>query len=146
MFLYIINKSEFQTYHSGYHGTGGYLTVTEGPWKSTLGLAFLEAGVEMGYPLVDANGDKQTGKKRDFYFNNFFWKAVHDEYSVLFCLLFFFFFFPSFFPSTSRQHPVIKVRLANLNAADLRNNWGLMMPRVEGKNTWTVIRTNASVM
>uniref|UniRef100_A0A023F5C8 Putative glucose dehydrogenase acceptor-like protein n=1 Tax=Triatoma infestans TaxID=30076 RepID=A0A023F5C8_TRIIF len=44
-----------------YHATGGYLTVDDAPWLSPLGLAFLQAGEEMGYPIRDINGASQTG-------------------------------------------------------------------------------------
>ncbi|XP_011868579.1 PREDICTED: glucose dehydrogenase [FAD, quinone]-like [Vollenhovia emeryi] len=46
---------------SPYHATGGYLTVQETPWKAPLLLAFIEAGVEIGYENRDINGEKQTG-------------------------------------------------------------------------------------
>ncbi|XP_034230950.1 glucose dehydrogenase [FAD, quinone] [Thrips palmi] len=44
-----------------YHGTGGYLTVQEAPWRTPLSLAFVQAGVELGYPNRDINGAKQAG-------------------------------------------------------------------------------------
>ncbi|XP_022196658.2 glucose dehydrogenase [FAD, quinone] [Nilaparvata lugens] len=44
-----------------YHGTGGYLTVMDAPWMTPLGVAFLQAGEEMGYPITDVNGENQTG-------------------------------------------------------------------------------------
>lgn len=44
-----------------YHGTGGYLTVQEAPWRTPLAAAFVEAGVEMGYENRDGNGETQTG-------------------------------------------------------------------------------------
>lgn len=44
-----------------YHGTGGYLTVQESPWRTPLATAFVEAGVEMGYENRDGNGEFQTG-------------------------------------------------------------------------------------
>ncbi|XP_076623883.1 glucose dehydrogenase [FAD, quinone] [Colletes latitarsis] len=44
-----------------YHGTGGYLTVQEAPWRTPLSLAFLQAGQELGYEIRDINGEKQTG-------------------------------------------------------------------------------------
>ena len=42
-------------------GTGGYLTVQEPPWRTPLAVAFVEAGVEMGYDNRDCNGARQTG-------------------------------------------------------------------------------------
>lgn len=44
-----------------YHSTGGYLTVQESPWRSPLSIAFLKAGMELGYEHRDINGAKQTG-------------------------------------------------------------------------------------
>ncbi|XP_037932938.1 glucose dehydrogenase [FAD, quinone]-like [Teleopsis dalmanni] len=44
-----------------YHETGGYLTVQESPWRTPLSVAFLQAGMEMGYENRDINGEKQTG-------------------------------------------------------------------------------------
>ena len=44
-----------------YHGTGGYLTVQEPPWRTPLATAFIEAGVEMGFENRDGNGEFQTG-------------------------------------------------------------------------------------
>lgn len=46
---------------TAYHGTGGYLTVQEAPWRSPLSLAFLQAAGEMGYKVRDINGENQTG-------------------------------------------------------------------------------------
>ncbi|CAG0923579.1 unnamed protein product, partial [Notodromas monacha] len=44
-----------------YHSTGGYLTVTESPYRTPVATAFLEAGVEMGYENRDVNSERQTG-------------------------------------------------------------------------------------
>ncbi|KAJ8682939.1 hypothetical protein QAD02_018731 [Eretmocerus hayati] len=44
-----------------YHGTGGYLTVQDAPYNTPLGVAFLRAGEEFGYEIVDVNGQQQTG-------------------------------------------------------------------------------------
>ncbi|XP_043257481.1 glucose dehydrogenase [FAD, quinone] [Colletes gigas] len=44
-----------------YHSTGGYLTIQDAPYNTPLGVAFLQAGEEMGYDLVDVNGEQQTG-------------------------------------------------------------------------------------
>ncbi|XP_056642947.1 glucose dehydrogenase [FAD, quinone] [Diorhabda sublineata] len=44
-----------------HHSVGGYLTVQDNPYNTPLGVAFLEAGQEMGYDIRDINGDKQTG-------------------------------------------------------------------------------------
>ncbi|KAI9553150.1 hypothetical protein GHT06_021043 [Daphnia sinensis] len=44
-----------------YHGKGGYLTVGEAGYRSPLGAAFIQGGVEMGYENRDYNGEFQTG-------------------------------------------------------------------------------------
>lgn len=44
-----------------YHGTGGYQTVQEAPWRTPLSIAFLQAGQELGYETHDINGANQTG-------------------------------------------------------------------------------------
>ena len=44
-----------------YHGKGGYLTVGESSFKSPIGAAFIQGGVEMGYENRDYNGEFQTG-------------------------------------------------------------------------------------
>ncbi|KAM3963791.1 glucose dehydrogenase [FAD, quinone]-like [Aphomia sociella] len=44
-----------------HHATGGYLTVQDAPYNTPIGAAFLQAGEEMGYDIVDVNGAQQTG-------------------------------------------------------------------------------------
>ncbi|KAJ2942839.1 hypothetical protein O0L34_g15028 [Tuta absoluta] len=44
-----------------YHSTGGYLTVQDAPYNTPIGAAFIQAGEEMGYDVLDVNGEKQTG-------------------------------------------------------------------------------------
>ncbi|XP_055845343.1 glucose dehydrogenase [FAD, quinone] [Episyrphus balteatus] len=44
-----------------YHGTGGLWTVQDSPYNTPIGPAFLQAGEEMGYDIVDVNGAQQTG-------------------------------------------------------------------------------------
>jgi len=44
-----------------YHGTGGYLTVGEAPFKTPLADGFMRAGHELGYNVRDCNGEFQTG-------------------------------------------------------------------------------------
>ncbi|XP_026675049.1 glucose dehydrogenase [FAD, quinone] [Ceratina calcarata] len=39
----------------------GYLTIQDSPYNTPLGIAFLQAGEEMGYDIVDVNGEQQTG-------------------------------------------------------------------------------------
>jgi choline dehydrogenase len=40
---------------------GGYLTVQDAPYLTPIGPAFIQAGEEMGYDVIDVNGDQQTG-------------------------------------------------------------------------------------
>ncbi|CAH1393768.1 unnamed protein product [Nezara viridula] len=44
-----------------FHGRGGYLGVEELRYYSPITDAFLEAGLELGYPIRDVNGYNQTG-------------------------------------------------------------------------------------
>lgn len=44
-----------------YHGTNGPVTIEHSPFRSVLLNSFLEAGQELGYPLVDYNGERQIG-------------------------------------------------------------------------------------
>lgn len=46
----------------GYHATGGYLTVSSPPYSTPLGRAFIQAGIQMGYPNVDINGPTMSGE------------------------------------------------------------------------------------
>ncbi|RWS00049.1 glucose dehydrogenase (acceptor)-like protein 3 [Dinothrombium tinctorium] len=46
---------------NGFHGIGGYLTVSTPPDPSQIALAFPEAGKFLGYPNIDLNGPIQTG-------------------------------------------------------------------------------------
>ncbi|CAL7944275.1 unnamed protein product [Xylocopa violacea] len=63
--LYYFKKSEDNRnpylQKSPYHSTGGYLTVQESPWKTPLVVAFVQAGMELGYENRDINGERQTG-------------------------------------------------------------------------------------
>ncbi|XP_076665159.1 glucose dehydrogenase [FAD, quinone] [Andrena cerasifolii] len=44
-----------------YRNTRGPVSINYAPYHSPLSAAFLEAGQELGYPLVDYNGEKQIG-------------------------------------------------------------------------------------
>ncbi|GFW83967.1 glucose dehydrogenase [Trichonephila clavipes] len=46
---------------SGYHATGGYLTVSTPPYATPLAKNYIEAGLAIGYPNIDINGPKQGG-------------------------------------------------------------------------------------
>ncbi|RWS18843.1 glucose dehydrogenase (acceptor)-like protein 3, partial [Leptotrombidium deliense] len=47
--------------YNGYHGVGGYLTVSTPAERTPIAKAFVEAGNYLGYPTVDLNGPIQTG-------------------------------------------------------------------------------------
>ncbi|XP_042204865.1 glucose dehydrogenase [FAD, quinone]-like isoform X2 [Homarus americanus] len=55
------NRNPYLARNVHYHGTGGYLTVQEAPWRTPLATAFVEAGIEMGYENRDYNAEFQTG-------------------------------------------------------------------------------------
>ncbi|XP_037785337.1 glucose dehydrogenase [FAD, quinone]-like [Penaeus monodon] len=55
------NRNPYIARNLKYHGTGGYLTVQEAPWRTPLATAFVEGGVEMGYENRDYNAEYQTG-------------------------------------------------------------------------------------
>ncbi|XP_033207052.1 glucose dehydrogenase [FAD, quinone] [Belonocnema kinseyi] len=63
--LYYFKKSEDNRNpylkNNPYHGSGGFLTVQESPWKTPLSVAFVQAGMEIGYENRDINGEIQTG-------------------------------------------------------------------------------------
>ncbi|EFN64469.1 Glucose dehydrogenase [acceptor] [Camponotus floridanus] len=54
-------RNPYLARNTKYHGTGGYLTVQDSPYVTPLGVAFLQAGEEMGYDICDVNGEQQTG-------------------------------------------------------------------------------------
>ncbi|XP_054004410.1 glucose dehydrogenase [FAD, quinone]-like isoform X2 [Hylaeus anthracinus] len=63
--LYYYKKSErFDVpgiKNSTYHGDKGYLCVEHVPYHTELATAFLEAGTQLGYKIVDYNGQDQIG-------------------------------------------------------------------------------------
>ena len=44
-----------------YHSTSGYQSISYAPYRSTLADAFVEGGAELGYSVIDYNGETQTG-------------------------------------------------------------------------------------
>ncbi|XP_076222082.1 glucose dehydrogenase [FAD, quinone] isoform X2 [Nomia melanderi] len=44
-----------------YHSTKGPVTISHAPFRSPVLAAFLQGGEELGFPLVDYNGEKQIG-------------------------------------------------------------------------------------
>lgn len=63
--LYYFKKSEDNKNpylaKTGYHGTGGYLTVSEAPYHTPLVASFIEGGSQLGYQNRDCNGEHQSG-------------------------------------------------------------------------------------
>lgn len=45
-----------------YHGKGGPLWVEKKRWGPPLTKAYLAAGRELGYPVIDTNAKSQIGK------------------------------------------------------------------------------------
>ncbi|XP_015180320.1 PREDICTED: glucose dehydrogenase [FAD, quinone] [Polistes dominula] len=54
-------RNPYLARNTKYHSTGGYLTVQDAPYNTPLAPAFLQAAEEMGYDIVDINGEQQTG-------------------------------------------------------------------------------------
>lgn len=46
---------------TGYHSQNGLLTVSDVPFKTSIAKAFVEAGSQIGLPMIDVNGEKQIG-------------------------------------------------------------------------------------
>lgn len=46
---------------AGYHGRDGLLSVTEVPYRTPIAKAFVDAGSQIGLPVIDVNGKKQVG-------------------------------------------------------------------------------------
>ncbi|XP_046815225.1 glucose dehydrogenase [FAD, quinone]-like [Vespa crabro] len=54
-------RNPYLARNTKYHSTGGYLTIQDCPYNTPLGPAYLQAAEEMGYNIVDVNGQQQTG-------------------------------------------------------------------------------------
>lgn len=63
--LYYFKKSEDNQNpylaQTPYHGTGGYLTISEAPYHTPLVASFIEGGKQLGYENRDCNGEYQSG-------------------------------------------------------------------------------------
>ncbi|RWS11944.1 glucose dehydrogenase (acceptor)-like protein 3, partial [Dinothrombium tinctorium] len=46
--------------YNGYHGIGGYLTISTSPWLTPLGVLWPAAGAFLNYKTLDVNGPIQT--------------------------------------------------------------------------------------
>lgn len=50
------------TYFTGYHVVEGPMTVRRPAYEPEIKRPIFEAAEEMGYEILDSNGEKQTGK------------------------------------------------------------------------------------
>ncbi|CAK1541385.1 unnamed protein product [Leptosia nina] len=55
------DNKQVEEMDSGYHGTGGPLTVSQFPYHPPLSHSLLKAGEELGYQVRDLNGEVHTG-------------------------------------------------------------------------------------
>lgn len=53
------NLRDFQ--NNGYHGTGGYLSVEDAPYRTLLASAFVKSAQRVGIPYIDYNSRDQLG-------------------------------------------------------------------------------------
>lgn len=44
-----------------YHGHKGLLSVTDVPYRTSIAKAFVNAGSQIGLPVIDVNGENQVG-------------------------------------------------------------------------------------
>ncbi|XP_034936847.1 glucose dehydrogenase [FAD, quinone]-like [Chelonus insularis] len=61
---YFKKSENFQVkepHNSSYHGRHGHLCVQDIPYRTPLAKTYLEAGVELGYDVIDYNGPDQIG-------------------------------------------------------------------------------------
>ncbi|KAK3852268.1 hypothetical protein Pcinc_041141 [Petrolisthes cinctipes] len=56
-------RGHLTPYNAEFHGRGGPIAVTPEPKTGKLAKAFLKAGNEMGYDVVDPNAAEQMGKQ-----------------------------------------------------------------------------------
>ncbi|KAG7174879.1 glucose dehydrogenase [FAD, quinone]-like [Homarus americanus] len=54
-------RGVYTTKTAKYHGKGGPLTVENKRWSTPVAKAFVKAGQQLGYPVVDPNGPEQIG-------------------------------------------------------------------------------------
>ncbi|KAL5239947.1 hypothetical protein ACI65C_007357 [Semiaphis heraclei] len=60
---YFIKSENANLSHAdlGYHGRNGLLSVSDVPHRTPIAKAFVEAGSQIGLPVIDVNGEKQVG-------------------------------------------------------------------------------------
>lgn len=44
-----------------YHRKNGFLSVTDVPFRTPIAKAFVDAGSQIGMPVIDVNGENQIG-------------------------------------------------------------------------------------
>jgi len=54
-------NANLTTTETNYHGYHGLLSVTDVPYRTPISDAFVDAGSQIGLPVVDLNGEKQIG-------------------------------------------------------------------------------------
>ncbi|XP_045770629.1 glucose dehydrogenase [FAD, quinone] [Maniola jurtina] len=60
-FLKSEDNKQVEEMDRGYHATGGPLTVSQFPYHPPLSYSLIKAGEELGYKVVDLNGEHHTG-------------------------------------------------------------------------------------
>ncbi|XP_034828310.1 glucose dehydrogenase [FAD, quinone] [Maniola hyperantus] len=60
-FLKSEDNKQIEEMDRGYHATGGPLTVSQFPYHPPLSYSLIKAGEELGYKVVDLNGEHHTG-------------------------------------------------------------------------------------
>lgn len=60
---YFIKSENANLSHAdiGYHGHNGLLSVSDVPFRTPIAKAFVDAGQQIGHPVIDVNGEKQIG-------------------------------------------------------------------------------------
>lgn len=54
-------NANLSTSDVNYHGHNGLLSVTDVPYRTPIADAFVNAGSQIGLPVIDLNGEKQIG-------------------------------------------------------------------------------------
>lgn len=55
------NASGVSNADMGYRGRDGLLSVTDVPYRTPIAKAFVDAGSQIGLPVIDVNGERQVG-------------------------------------------------------------------------------------
>jgi len=54
-------NANLTTAEVNYHGYDGLMSVTDVPYRTPIADAFVNAGAQIGLPVIDLNGEKQIG-------------------------------------------------------------------------------------